>query len=139
MNARTEKNNREGISLTKLTDLFPDEAAARAWIEAQSWPEGRHCSYCGSHNTTGLKNEKPMPYRCKDCRKHFSVKTGTIMMGSNLPLRKWVFAIYLMTTSLKGVSSMKFHRDLGMTQKSAWLLAQKIRAAYVENGGQLSG
>ena len=71
-----------------------------------------------------------MPYRCSDCRAYFSVKTGTVMGGSHLPLRKWVFAIYLHLTSLKGVSSMKLHRDIGVPQKTAWFILQRIRKAW---------
>ena len=61
-----------------------------------------------------------MPYRCRGCDKHFSVKTGTVMESSKLGYQTWAIATYLLTTSLKGVSSMKLHRDLGITQKSAW-------------------
>ena len=73
-----------------------------------------------------------MPYRCrnKECASRFSVKTGTVMEGSNLGFQTWAIAIYLVLTSLKGVSSMKLHRDLGITQKSAWHLAHRIRQAW---------
>ena len=134
--SRTEKNQREGMSLVELVDMFPDEAAARKWFEEVKWAEhGKHCPHCGSVRVADVKSAKPMPYRCRDCRKHFSVKTGTIMADSNVPLRKWAIAIYLMTTNLKGVSSMKLHRDLGISQKTAWLLAQKIRKAFLDEAG----
>ena len=140
MNARTERNRRVGMSIVELTERFPDEKAARAWLEGIKWADGKpDCPYCGSLNIAVVKNEKPQPYRCRDCRKHFSLKTGTVMADSNLPLRKWVYAIYLMTTSLKGVSSMKLHRDLGISQKTAWLLAQKIREAFADDKGKLEG
>ncbi len=86
-------------------------------------------------------SHKTMPYRCKEkgCRKKFSVKTGTVMQSSNLGYQKWAIAIYLSLTSLKSVSSMKLHRDLKVTQKSAWHLAHRIREAFVTNGGALSG
>ena len=114
------KAHREGITLLQLADIFPDEQTARDWFEGILWPAGiRKCPRCDSTNTHECSHVK-MPYRCRDCRKYFSVKTGTVMAGSPLPLRKWVYAIYLDTTSLKGVSSMKLHRDLGITQKSAW-------------------
>lgn len=71
-----------------------------------------------------------MPYRCKDCRKHFSVKIGTAMQSSNLGYQKWAIAIYLVATNLKGVSSMKLHRDLKIRQPSAWHLAQRIREGF---------
>ena len=73
---------------------------------------------------------KPLPFRCGDCHKDFSVKTGTAMEASKLPLTKWALAAYLMTTNLKGVSSMKLHRDLGVTQKTAWFMAHRIRETW---------
>ncbi|MDE2870950.1 MAG: IS1595 family transposase [Gemmatimonadota bacterium] len=75
-----------------------------------------------------------MPYRRRDCGKYFSVKTGTVMAGSPLPIRKWVYAIYLDATSLQGVSSMKLHRDIGVTQETAWFIQQRIREAFAEVG-----
>ena len=122
--------DRQGISLLKLTEMFPDEAAARQWFEAVRWAAGRYCGHCGSTRTHAVASGRPMPYRCSDCRKYFSVRTGTPMQSSRLPLRKWVFAMYLMTTSLKGVSSMKLHRDLEITQKTAWYLGQRIRRSW---------
>ena len=103
---------RKGMSLVELFELFPDNAAAEAWFELQRWPTGIGCPRCGSVRYAEVKNRKPMPYRCKDCRKHFSVKIGTVMEASNLSYQKWAVAIYLVATSLKGVSSMKLHRDL---------------------------
>ena len=71
-----------------------------------------------------------MPYHCGDCRKFFSVKTNSVMHSSKIVYQKWAIAIYLMTTSLKGVSSMKLHRDIGVTQKTAWHMAHRIREAW---------
>lgn len=133
------KSHRRGVSLMELADLFPDEAAARGWFEAQRWPDGAHCPHCGSVSVSAIASGKPMPWRCRDCRKHFSVRTGTVMAESKLPLRKWAFAIYLCATSLKGVSSMKLHRDLNITQKSAWFLAHRIREAFEAEGGMFAG
>ena len=125
--------DREGLSVIELFKMFPDNASARKWMEDLRWPKGeRHCSHCGSFKTKAVPNEKPMPYHCGDCRKYFSVKTGTVMQSSKIGLQKWVIAIYLMSTSLKGVSSMKLHRDLGVTQKTAWFLAQKIRQGWLD-------
>ena len=80
-----------------------------------------------------------MPYRCRDCDKRFSAKTGTSLEGSNLGFQTWVIAIYLVTTDLKGVSSMKLHRDLEITQKSSWFLAHRIRKAWDKGGDPFSG
>ena len=132
--------DREGISLLKLMDLFPTEDSARQWFEDVRWAAGRYCGHCGSsQHSPRQASGKPMPYRCSDCRKYFSVRTGTPMQSSRLPLRKWVFAMYLMTTSLKGVSSMKLHRDLDITQKTAWYLAQRIRQSWDVAGLPMAG
>jgi len=134
------RSDRNGLSVLELFKMFPDETAARSWLENIRWPDGnRHCPNCGSVKTSAVKNENPMPFHCGDCRKYFSVKTGTVMQSSKVALQKWVIAIYLMSTSLKGVSSMKLHRDLGVTQKTAWMLAQKIRQGWIEGGDKLDG
>ena len=82
-----------------------------------------------------------MPYRCreKECRKRFSVRTRSVMEGSNLGFQTWAIAIYLLMTSLKSVSSMKLHRDLGITQKSAWFLAHRLRDAWKRDDGPFLG
>ena len=131
------KAHRQGMTLFDLTQEFPNENAAWAWFESIIWPDGkRGCPSCGSENTHVCSHPK-MPYRCKDCRKYFSIKTGTLMTGSPLPLLKWVYAIYLDTTSLKGVASMKLHRELGITQKTAWYMQQRIREAFADQGPQV--
>ena len=122
------RNHREAISLFRLTERFPDEDAARCWFEARVWPDGRHCPRCGSTETRDAAHAK-MPYWCPACRSYFSVRTGTAIERSKIPLRKWVFAIYLEMTSLKGISSMKLHRELGISQKAAWLLLDRPREA----------
>ena len=128
------KSGREGITMVQLCDMFPTEESAREWFEACVWPDGQYCPQCGSTRTHDAGHNH-MPYRCSDCRSYFSVKTGTVMHMSRLPLRKWAFAIYLHLTSLKGVSSMKLHRDIGVSQKSAWYMLQRIREAW--NSGDL--
>ena len=135
------KDHREGISILKLFEMFPDEDSAKRWFEEICWPNGsRHCPNCGSVNTYECSHAK-MPYKCREreCGKYFSVKTGTVMAQSKVPLRKWVFAIYLDTTSLKGISSMKLHRDIEVTQKTAWFMLQRIREAWAERGGSGPG
>ena len=132
------KSDREGISLMALADMFPTEKSARDWFEARVWPDGRYCPKCGSVRTHDA-GHNDMPYRCSDCRAYFSVKTGTVMGGSHLPLRKWVFAIYLHLTSLKGVSSMKLHRDIGVPQKTAWFMLQRIREAWESDDSPFAG
>ena len=123
------KSDREGLTMVQLCDMFPTEESAREWFEARVWPDGRYCPQCGSTRTHEAGHNH-MPYRCSDCRSYFSVKTGTVMCKSHIPLRKWVFAIYLHLTSLKGVSSMKLHRDIGVSQPCAWFMLQRIRKAW---------
>ena len=132
-NAKTKgpgKSHRLGISLLELAERFPNEQAATEWFEAQVWQTERCCPKCGSVETSEVPNRKPMPYWCSDCRSYFSVRTGTALERSKVPLRKWAFAVYLVTTSLKSVSSMKLHRDLGVTQKTAWFMLHRLRKAW---------
>ena len=125
------RSYREGITLLELAERFPDEASALKWFEKVHWPDGKLCCLrCGSENVSRCKH-KTMPFRCRDCKKYFSVKTGTAMESSNLPLRKWVWAIYLENTGLKGVSSMKLHRDIGTTQSCTWHMLRRIRAGLM--------
>ena len=134
------KAHRQGLSAIELFDMFPDEGSAHAWFENLRWPDGeRTCPRCASARTKVVKNRKPMPFWCSACRKYFSVKIGTVMEASNLSLRKWVVALYLLSTNLKGVSSMKLHRDLGITQKTAWHMTQRIRECWLNDVGPLSG
>ena len=112
-----------------FSDMFPTEESAREWFESRAWPDGRFCPSCGS-TSTHAAGHTHMPYRCSDCRAYFSVKTATVMRKSHIPLRKWAFAIYLHLTSLKGVSSMKLHRDIGVSQPCAWFMLHRIREAW---------
>ena len=123
------KNHRDGITLVQLMDMFPTEESARKWFESRLWPEGRFCPTCASTDTHSAGHNH-MPFRCSDCGSYFSVKTGTVMGKSHIPLRKWAIAIYLHLTSLKGVSSMKLHRDIGVSQPAAWYMLQRIRKAW---------
>ena len=123
------KAYRKGLSLVELMDMFPTEDAAQEWFESVFWPEGRCCGHCGSVNTKAASH-KYMPYWCSDCRSYFSVKTGTVMQASKLPLRKWAIGIYICLTSLKSVSSMKLRRDLKIGQKAAWFMLHRIREAW---------
>ena len=111
------KSDREGISVLQSAGMFPDDASAESWFESQIWPDGeRCCRHCVGLNTSVAKSGKPVPYFCNDCMSYFSCRTGTVMAKSRLSVKKWVWGIYLCVTSLKGVSSMKPHRDLGISQ-----------------------
>ncbi len=126
--------------MVQLIELFPTEQAATAWFEQIIWNGERCCMKCGSLNTREVPNAKPMPYWCTDCRGYFSVRTGTPIARSNVPLRKWAIAIYICLTSLKSVSSMKLHRDIGVSQPTAWFMLHRIREAWSDEGnGSFSG
>lgn len=124
---------RKGLSLAQLFKMFPDDETAERWLVQQRWPDAVGCPKCGSINIQERKTRKPQPYRCRDCRRDFSVKTDSLMHSSPLGCQKWVIAIYLVTTNLKGVSSMKLHRDLGISQKSAWHLLHRIRENFKDH------
>ena len=134
------KAQREGLTIVQMCDMFPTEDVAVAWFESVLWPTERCCGKCGGLRTREVPNAKPMPYWCPDCRSYFSVRTGTPIARSNVPMRKWAIAIYLCLTSLKSVSSMKLHRDIGVSQPTAWFMLHRIREAWAaENDHPFGG
>ena len=135
------KHYRKGLSLVQITNLFPNDDAAEKWIEAQLWPDGPRCPHCGTANVQAGISHPRMTHRCRECPKRpmFTLKTGSIMHKSPLGYRVWALAIYLLTTNLKGVSSMKLHRDLGVTQKTAWYLAHRLRETWKHGAGPFEG
>ena len=133
------KHYREGLSLSKLFKMFPNDAVAEKWFVKTRWPNGVTCPECGSINVLVVKSRKPQPYRCRDCRKCFSVKTGSLMHSSKLGYQTWAIAIYLLNTGIKGTASMKLHRDLDIPQKTAWHLAHRIRESWSDDQPQFAG
>ena len=133
------KHFRKGLSVVKVARMFPDDKTASAWIAGIRWPDGISCPRCDSDNIQTETKHKTMPYRCRSCRRYFSVKTGTAMENSNLGPQVWALAAYLMSTGIKGVSSMKLHRDLDITQKTAWHLAHRIRETWDSKQGLFAG
>ncbi|MCY4261189.1 MAG: IS1595 family transposase, partial [Rhodobacteraceae bacterium] len=133
------KSFRKGLSLMEIVEMFPDESVAEEWFEKQRWGRKRmpsHCPKCGcSGRITRSDTRKTSPYWCADCRSNFSVRTGTVMSHTRIPLHKWAIAMYLWATSLKSVSSMKLRRDLDITRKSAWFMAHRLREAWTQTGG----
>ena len=134
------KAHRKGMTLVECMDLFPTEEAATEWFESVLWNGNRVCGKCGSDKTREASH-KTMPYWCTSCRSYFSVRTGTPIARSNVPLRKWAIAIYLCLTSLKSVSSMKLHRDIGVKQSTAWFMLHRLREAWAgpDGGPRLRG
>ena len=135
------KSHREGMSLIQAMRKFPSDAVAEAWFARIRWPNGPACPECGSVNVQTGAAHPTMPYRCREraCRKRFSVRMGTVMESSKLGYQTWAIAIYLFLTNLKSVSSMKLHRDLDITQKSAWHLAHRLRKAFESDDGLFQG
>lgn len=128
------KYYREGISLIEAVNRFGDNDKAEKWLVAQRWPKGIRCVNCGDDRIISRSKGRQTPtYHCSWCGRDFTVKTGTIMHGSPLPLQKWAMAFYLYSTHIKSVSSLKLHRDLDITQKSAWHLAHRIRECFEDD------
>jgi transposase-like protein len=110
------------------------EEAAREMLETIRWPDGPACDLCDGRRVTLMRGGTTRPglYNCKDCRKPFTVTKGTLFEGAHIPLSKWIAAFYLLCASRNGVSSHQFHRMLGITYKSAWLMTRRIRLAMKE-------
>ncbi len=135
------KSHRKGLTLLEIADMFGDEESAKHWIAEQRWPKGAHCPHCGSFNVQSWIKHPSQTHRCRDCdgKPMFSVKTGTVMEGSNLKYRVWAIGIYLFTTNIKGVSSMRLHRELGIGQKAAWFMLHRLRKAFEIEVGPFAG
>ena len=135
------KSHRNGLTLLRIADMFGDEEKAREWIENKRWPDGPHCPHCGSVNVKVGVPHKSMTHRCNGCdgKPMFSVKVGTCMEGSKLKYQIWAVGIYLITTNIKGISSMRLHRELGIGQKAAWFMLHRLRLAYETGGGAFAG
>jgi len=129
--------NDADLNLATLSEIFADEDRARAFLESKRWPDGKpvcpHCEHEGAYRLTAkLGSKRPVRkgvWKCKKCRRQFTVRIGTIFEDSKIPLRKWLMAIHLMTSSKKGVSSHQISRECGITIKSAWFLTHRIREA----------
>lgn len=109
---------------------FTNETAAKAHLEASRWPDGVNCPLCGSTNVRRMAGKTQAGYfQCNGCRDKFTCRTGTVMERSKIPVHKWLLAIHLMSASKKGMSAHQLHRMLGITYKSTWFLAHRIREA----------
>lgn len=120
------------MSINVTDPLFQDEDKARAFLEAQRWPNGPVCPFCGeTKNVVRLGGDaaKKGLVLCRPCRKKFSVTVGTVMERSHIPITKWLMAFRLMASSKKGISAHQMHRMMGITYKTAWFLNHRIREA----------
>ncbi len=121
---------------------FQDADKARVYLEKLRWSDGVACPHCGvigDHYELKGKAHRPGLWKCKDCRKQFSVTVGTVFERSKIPLNKWLLAVHLMCASKKAMSSHQIHRMLGVTYKSAWFMTHRIREAMKPAGGGLLG
>jgi len=115
-------------SLMAVLEAYPNEKACVHHLEKLRWPKGIVCPCCGSTRKI-YKLERGHTYKCADCRSQFSVRKGTIFEESRLPLRKWFAAMWLVTSNRKGISSLQLSKEIGITQKSAWFVLQRLREA----------
>lgn len=115
------------ISTFELFKMFPDQATARVYLESRLWPNGPKCPVCGLGERITVR--KGGYYRCNQCSEDFTVRTGTIFERSHIPLHKWIYAMYLLVTARKGISSLQLSKEIGITQKSAWFMLHRLREA----------
>ncbi len=116
------------MTVAASVEQFPDEAAARRWLEEVRWPEGRVCGHCGSPQTNTVGPTRPMPYWCATCRQYFNIKTGTALQRSRLPLRAWVLAIFVMTIHRTEEASLPvICQTLDVSRQTARSMIRRIR------------
>jgi transposase-like protein len=134
--------SRSTISTFQLFEMFPDQETARTYLESRLWPNGVRCPHCGSGER--ITTRKNGFYRCNACasttgKGDFTVRTGTIFERSHVPLHKWIYAMYLVVTARKGISSMQLAKEIGVTQKTAWFVLGRLREACGDKLEKLRG
>lgn len=125
------------ISTFELFQMFPDQDSAVAYFERSRWPDGAVCPACGEAKRIGTR--KGGFYRCNACLLDFTIRTGTIFERSKIPLHKWLYAMYLLVTARKGISSLQLAKQIGVTQKTAWFMLQRLREACGNDPTELAG
>ena len=125
---------REKLDLIDFFDMIPSEEAAEEFLGSLIWPDGPRCPRCDGDQVYEPGGKAPMKYRCRPCRRYFSLRSGTVMRDSTVSYRKWLVAAYLMATNLEGFTSMKLKNNLTIRHKTAWHMAHRIREAWRENG-----
>lgn len=125
------------ISTFELFALIPDQETARVYLETRLWPNGPHCPCCGLNDR--LTPRKKGFFRCNQCKEDFTVRTGTVFERSHIPLHKWIYAMYLLVTARKGISSLQLSKEIGITQKSAWFVLHRLREACGNDLTKLQG
>lgn len=125
--------DRVTISTFQLFKMFPDAQSARLYFESRLWPNGPTCPVCRSGDR--ITTRKGGFYRCNACNEDFTVRTGTIFERSHVPLHKWLYAMYLLVTARKGISSLQLSKQIGVTQKTAWFMLHRFREACGGDSG----
>jgi transposase-like protein len=141
--------NQNAPTFAQLTQVFANEDVAREWLEAKRWPDGPICPHCGvidrayklTPKATSSRPVRKGVWKCRDCRKQFTITIGTVFAETHIPLNKWLYAIHLMCSSKKGVSALQISRTVEITYKSAWFMCHRIRKAMEKNplAGKLTG
>jgi transposase-like protein len=129
--------SRSTISTFQLFEMFPDQETARGYLESRLWPQGVRCPHCKSGER--ITTRKGGYYRCNACREDFTVRTRTVFERSHVPLHKWIYAMYLVVTARKGISSMQLAKEIGVTQKTAWFMLGRLREACGDKLDKLRG
>ena len=129
------------VSLLEIFAMFPDQESARVYLEQQRWEGQPVCPHCGGYERiTARKGKRLGYYRCRDCNgPEFTVRTGSIFERSHVPLHKWIYAIYILVTARKGISSLQLSKELSVTQATAWFMLGRLREACGGDFGQLRG
>src|ERR1700674_3779636 len=125
------------ISTFQLFEMFPTAESARLFLESRIWSDGVVCPACKAKEN--ITTRKGGFYRCNPCQLDFTIRTGTIFERSHIPLHKWLYAMYLLVTARKGISSMQLAKEIGITQKSAWFMLQRLREACGKDLTMLQG
>ena len=125
------------LSVFGFMRQFPDEQAALAFVEKHIWGDTPICPRCNGKSTS--PRPKIKGHRCKKCDKNFTVRVGTVFENSPLPLQKWLYAMYLLQTARKGVSSLQLSKELDVQQKTAWFVLHRLREACDLSAFQLTG
>jgi len=131
---------RSTISAYELFQMFPDENTARIYLGKRRWKDGVSCPYCGENEKITTRGEdRTGYYRCRECAKEFTVRTRSIFERSHVPLNKWIYAMYIVVTARKGISSMQLAKEIGVTQKTAWFILSRLREACGDDFDKLRG
>ena len=133
-----DKRIAETISIVQLLRMFPDNDSCIKWLEKVRWNNVPTCAHCGETERVTQPVSKPNSYWCSECRKHFTVTTGTIMHATKTPLQNWIVVIYSVMTARKGVSAMQLSKEIGVQYRTAWYMLHRVREACQSGEFKLS-